>query len=327
MTAGRRRGALFLALALALFGCAAGVGGGVAARPLLFDAEEIGQKLGEEVSLLAAFQLSSGDPRFGGLSGLALGEQGERLFAVSDRGYGLSARLAHDGEGRLREISQWSIAPLLTEEGAPVSGRLADAEALARDRDGSLVVAFEQIHRLWRYPASPEPFASRAEALPSPPRLERAPANAGLEAIAILPDGRLFLLTEGHYNADGSLKGWIRDERGFAEFAYLPAPGFQPTDSAALAGGDLLVLERRYDGFGAWRGRLKRVRAAELGPGARVTGEEVLKLEPPLPAENFEALAVREHPTGTLVYVVSDDNYHPLQRTLLLQFRLRKNGR
>lgn len=313
-------------LALALFGCAVAAGRGVVARPLGFDAEEIEEKLGGGIALLAAFHLASGDPRFGGLSGLALSADGERLFAVSDRGYGLSARLAHDGEGRLRGISQWSIVPLLTEAGAPVSGRLADAEALARDRDGSLLVAFEQIHRLWRYPAGAEPFASPAEALPLPPGAERAPANAGLEAIARLPDGRLFLLTEGYDNGDGSVKGWIRHERGFSEFAYVPSPGYQPTDSAALSRGDVLVLERRYDGFGFWRARLKRIRAAELRAGAQVSAAEILRLEPPLPVENFEALAVYEHPAGTLIYVVSDDNYHPLQRTLLLQFRMAREG-
>jgi len=46
-----------------------------------------------------------------------------------------------------------------------------------------------------------------------------------------------------------------------------------------------------------------------------------------LAVDNFEGIAVRQDSNGdTLVYIVSDDNYSPLQRTLLLQFRLEKDG-
>ena len=39
--------------------------------------------------------------------------------------------------------------------------------------------------------------------------------------------------------------------------------------------------------------------------------------------DNFEGLAVaRDADGGTLVYILSDDNFHFLQRTLLLLFRL-----
>ena len=39
--------------------------------------------------------------------------------------------------------------------------------------------------------------------------------------------------------------------------------------------------------------------------------------------DNFEGLALRRDRAGrTLLYLVSDDNFVPLQRTLLLQFRL-----
>jgi hypothetical protein len=42
--------------------------------------------------------------------------------------------------------------------------------------------------------------------------------------------------------------------------------------------------------------------------------------------DNMEGLAVRRGPKGeTLLYILSDDNYSPLQRTLLLMFEV-KNG-
>ena len=48
-----------------------------------------------------------------------------------------------------------------------------------------------------------------------------------------------------------------------------------------------------------------------------------MNLESPLNVDNFEGVAVQEDPSnGTIIYIVSDDNYNPFQRTLLLQFRL-----
>jgi hypothetical protein len=50
---------------------------------------------------------------------------------------------------------------------------------------------------------------------------------------------------------------------------------------------------------------------------------ELARLEPPLPTDNFEGLAVRPDAGGGLfVYIVSDDNRSPLQRTYLMMFQL-----
>jgi hypothetical protein len=113
------------------------------------------------------------------------------------------------------------------------------------------------------------------------------------------------------------------DGQQFFELSYLPSPDFRVTDCAALSNGDVIVLERRYVPFGILSARLKLVRAENVRPGAKLLGEELLNLESPLNVDNFEGVAVQEDPSnGTIIYIVSDDNYNPFQRTLLLQFRL-----
>ncbi|HEX9788533.1 MAG TPA: esterase-like activity of phytase family protein [Candidatus Binatia bacterium] len=280
----------------------------------------------DSLTLLSAFHLQSKDRRFGGLSGMSIGADG-KLYAISDRGYWLSATMVTDADGALSNLVDWRIAPMLTTTKTPVSGRWRDAEALARTRDGSFLVGFEGAHRLWRYPAPPETFQSSPSPAQIPPAVSRAPSNGGIEGLAILPDGRLLALTEEFENPDGSFKGWLIDNGRFAELSYVPAKGFRVTDCAALDNGDVLVLERRYVLVGILSARVTLVKAGSLKPRAKLAGKELLKLEQPLAVDNFEGLAVQKTPQGTMIFIVSDDNYSSFQQTLLLQFLLSNNDR
>ena len=277
------------------------------------------------VTLLSAFRLESKDHRFGGLSGLAVGTDG-KLYAISDRGYWLSARMEMDSNGALLNLLDWQIAPILTTNKTPVSGRLIDAEALARARDGSFLVAFEGVHRIWRYSAPPNTFDSAPSPVHIPSGIARAPSNGGIEGLAVLSDGRLLILTEEFKNPDGSFKGWLVASDQSAELSYVPAVGFRVTDCAALDNGDVLVLERRYVPFGILSARVTLVKAHSIQPGAKLVGRELLKLEQPLAAENFEGIAAQQISKGTMIFIVSDDNYSSFQQTLLLQFLLPDAG-
>ncbi len=283
-----------------------------------------GERNGQLI-FLGGFELASGDPRFGGLSGLALSKDGDLLYAVSDRGYWLTARLHHDSQGVLRGIDSWQIASLLAPSGSVLKRSMRDAEALIRDRDGSFIVGFERNPRLWRYPASREAFALPPRPLPLPPDLLKAPSNGGLEAVAILPDRRLVLITERYKNDNGTTKGWLMNKNRFSSISYLQSDGFEPTDISPLPNGDLILLERRYNLLRGAIVRVRRLPATGIRPGAHLKGEELAVLKAPFEVDNFEGLAVRQHPTaGTLLYMISDDNYSFLQRTLLLQFHLIK---
>ena len=286
------------------------------------DSRNPGRKDFGRLTFLNGFQLRSRDARFGGLSGLAIGADG-KLYSVSDRGYWISAQISFDSDGRLIDLTNWNIQPILSTNGAPVTGPLYDAEALARAPDGSFLVAFEGVHRIWRYASPPATFDSLPVPVPVPPELAKAPANGGFESIAVLPDGRILAITEEFANPNQSFKGWLLDDGRFVEISYLPSEGFQASDCAALKNGDVIVLERRYVPLGILYARLKLVKAKDMTPGAKLAGEELLRLEYPLEVDNFEGVAVQEDPIkGTTIYLVSDDNYNLFQRTLLLQFRL-----
>jgi hypothetical protein len=158
-----------------------------------------------------------------------------------------------------------------------------------------------------------------------PAETAKSPSNGGIEGITLLPDGRLLALTEEFRNPDGSFKGWLIEGEQFLPLSYLPAEGFHVTDCAALRNGDLIVLERRYVPLAILSARLTLVRGAEIRSGAKLAGEELVQLEYPLNIDNFEGLAVQEDSSkGTLIYIVSDNNFSSFQRTLLFQFRLKR---
>lgn len=305
---------LLVYAALALSAC--GGVGALRVRPVAL--RGAGTRAGE-VTALAVLELRSSHERFGGLSGIELSADGRALWLISDRGHWLVAQLERDARGALRGLRDWRVGPLLDLRGAPVSGSAVDAESLVRAPDGGWLVSYEQHHRIWRYAPS---LASRPRPVAVPPELRGAPANGGLEAIAALADGRLVLLCEGFRGPGDTLRGWIGRPGAYEPFAYVRSDGFVPTDLALLPGGDLLVLERRFTLLTGVSTRIRRVSAAALRGGARVEAREIFRVRPPLAVDNFEGLAVERRGGATYLYLVADDNFSALQRTLLYQLRL-----
>ena len=97
--------------------------------------------------------------------------------------------------------------------------------------------------------------------------------------------------------------------------------GYVPTGATTLANGDVLVLLRRFDLLG-FRSRIRLLARSDLVAGGMAQSTLVATLSRPLVSDNFEGIAAVETPGGTLVYLLSDNNFTALQRTLLLMFRL-----
>ena len=264
----------------------------------------------------AGFALGAGDPRFGGLSGLWLSPDGAQLIAASDRGTLWRATLDHDADGRLVGVRDWQAVEPGRAADDPAGG---DAEALAPDSAGGLVIAYEGEHRLRRLAL--DDLTALAATLPTPPGLER-PSNRGMEALADLPDGALLALAEGVFDASGDLAAWRIDGERILPLSYAATQGYLPTGADRLDDA-IFVVERRFSLLGGFATRIVTSAVAEVRPGARLVGRRLAELRAPLLAENFEAIAARRGPGGqVLLYLVSDDNFMALQRTLLLQLSL-----
>jgi hypothetical protein len=277
------------------------------------------------LSYMGGLMLWSGDQRFGGLSGLTISADGRQMLAVSDHGFWFSGRIQTNGRGWLIGVDAPALDPILNEHGAPVEGAWRDAEAVEYGSGSSFIVSFERRHRLWRYDDLSTNRAARAKPIEVPRNLAKAPKNGGIEALAVMTDGRLLALSEDMDVDGGDKMGWILHLQGagHSTVSYRPGSNFKPTDMAALPNGDVLVLERRYTPVAGVAARIARLAAESVHPKARLRGEELALIQPPLNVDNMEGLAVTMGSDGaTYLYILSDDNYSRGQRTLLMKFRL-----
>ncbi len=264
--------------------------------------------------------LTSEHQRFGGLSGLRVSADGKRLEAVSDEGHWFTARLVYDRQGRLAGLADAEIGALLDPAGKPLRNKIEqDAEALTALPDGSRLVGFERHHRILRYPKS---LADVPQVFPPPPGLEQAPLNEGLESLVALSDGSVLALTED-MTEQGLLRGWLWRDGRWSTLRYRLNGAPRPSDATTLPGGDLLVLERSYSPLKGLHLRLVRVALRCIKPDGTLQPQEIAELRPPLTADNLEGVSVRRNEKGeTIVYLLSDDNFSGLQRTLLMMFAL-----
>lgn len=264
-------------------------------------------------------ELRSPHPAFGGLSGLLISPEGAHLTAVSDKGAWLSFPLRYGADGTLIGVGEGRTAALRGLDGAVLAEKWdRDAEELALTPDGAVIVTFEHNHRLWRYPD----LSGTPRALTPPPGLADLSGNSGIEALAGFEHGDLLAIAEGP-EREGDSTAYLWREGAWSRLTYRREGGFRPTGATMLPDGDILVVERFFNLLEGVKIRLVRISAASVHPGARLKGTIIATLEPPVSLDNIEGVAARRSDMGeTLIYLISDDNFNPLQRTLLLLFAL-----
>lgn len=254
-------------------------------------------------------ELTSPDTaRLHGLSDLKVTADG-RIVAVSDDGDLLTGRLQFNAQARLVGLADAELSPLSGEDGQPLSARgkaEADAEGVAVLADGSRLVSLECDDRILLYPAS----GGRPRRAPAPDAA--FPYNLGMEALAADPAAG-----PGAYVVGGESSGrtWLCRLSGGCEetarVADLPPDGGL-TAVAPLPGGGRAYLIRAFSPL-----KGVRVTLRITGPDGATLDE--LKLASPLTVDNFEGLAAAPLRDGGIrFYLISDDNFSGLQRTLLL---------
>ena len=246
--------------------------------------------------------------RLHGLSDMRVLADG-RLISVSDDGDLFRARLVLDAKGALTGLKDSTIAPLTGPDGQALQGKQeSDAEGLAILANGDRLVSLERHDRILRYPAKGGP----AQPAPGPVGVI-FPDNGGMEALSENPAAG-----PDAYIAGGEVSGqtWTCTlTKGCAAWRILAKPGeYGLVAIAPLSKGRLAYVIRSWD-------FVQGSRVSLIIDDAK--GQEIdrLNLAKPLTVDNLESVAAVPAKDGTIrFYLISDDNFSPTQRTILLAF-------
>lgn len=272
-------------------------------------------------------QLTGSHPRFGGFSGLWRSPDGERLIAITDNGFWLTARISRK-QGKLAELEEAELAPILGASGKPLHrSRYYDTESLAI-QGGVAFIGVERTHDILRFDFARHGVEARAQLVPTPPAAKRLPSNRGLEALGVLPAGHLLAgaliaISERSGREDEPTTGFIIGGRQPGMLQVVRRDGYDITDLAFLPGGDMLLLERWYKPLRGVGMRIRRIAGATIRPGAKLDGPLLIEADLGQEIDNMEGMAVHQENGRTIVTLISDDNFSTfLQRTVLLEFEL-----
>jgi hypothetical protein len=276
--------------------------------------------------------LSSSSASFGGWSGLVMEADGKSLLAISDIGSWMTANIAYDGS-RPTGLTRARLGPLLGSRGQSLEAkREQDAEAITllegNLQRGTLLIGFERLHRVGRFPVRDGQVLAPTGYLKMPADAKSMRANQGIEALTVLKGGphkgAVVAFAERLTRGSGYHTGWIWIGSEAHKLGLQDIDGFNITDAASLADGSLLVLERYFRWSEGVKMRLRHIAANEIAPGTRIAGRTLFQGDSSFEIDNMEGMAVHQGTAGeTIVSLISDDNFnHLLQRTLFLQFTL-----
>lgn len=263
---------------------------------------------------------------FGGLSAIRLLDaKGERFVALSDKGSWFTGRIVYSGD-KMTGLADVEAAPILGPDGRPVAARgWFDTESIALD--GSTVyVGIERVNQVLRFDFSQGFTRARGEVVALPLAAKKLPYNKGLEALVIVPKaqplaGTLIAISERGLDPQGNLIAFLIGGPTPGQFSIRRSNNFDISDAVLLASGDLLVLERKFSWLSGIAIRIRRIALKSIAPGVLVDGPSIFEADFSHEIDNMEGIDAHLAEDGeTVLTMVSDDNFSPIQRTLILQF-------
>ena len=300
----------------------------VNARPLTsFDTGDRARVRFGSLEFRSGLILTSRFSGFGGLSGWRLDAKGERFISFSDHGRWFTGRIVYQSRA-MTGLAEVETAPMLGSDGKPITAHgWFDSESIALD--GPLVyIGLERVNQVLRFDFSQGFARARGEVVPMPPAVRKLPLNKGLEALVFVPKGlplagTLIAISERGLDPQGNLIAFLVGGPSPGQFSVRRSDSFDVSDAVLLPSGDLLVLERKFSLVAGVGIRIRRVALASVAPGAVVDGPSIFEADLGNEIDNMEGIDAHVTPEGdTVLTMVSDDNFSPIQRTLLLQFTL-----
>lgn len=252
------------------------------------------------------------DPRFGGVSGIEVLENGHEFIAVSDHGSILNGTLKRT-QGSISGVSA-VIEPLMTTKNKAVRGNNRDAEGIALSSDGRIFVSYEGNHRVAEHSST----GAKTKLLPRHADFTALQRNSGLEGLAIDSGGALFAIPERSGATDRPFPLYRFTDGSWSIVARIPRRGsFLPVGLDFGSDGKLYLLERHLSIFGFQ----SRIRSFAL-EAPNLEEQTVLRTSPGQ-FDNLEGISIWLDADGSQhITLISDDNFKIYQRTEIVEYRI-----
>jgi hypothetical protein len=270
--------------------------------------------------------LTSPFREFGGISSINVAPDGANFIAATDRSWWLRGRITYNGT-RPTGIAGAEMAPMLGPDGRTLaSRRWYDTEAMARD-GGTIYVGIERVHRIVRFDYGKDGLLAKARPIEVPAAFRSFPSNGSVEALAFVPrglplGGTLIAIAERGRDRAGDHLAFLIGGPRPGGFTIKRLNDYDVSDATTLPGGDLLVLERKFGWTTGLFIRIRRIPIEDVRPGALVDGPVLIEADLGEQIDNMEGISVHRSGNETVLTLISDNNFSPLQRTMLLQFTL-----
>ena len=271
-----------------------------------------------KLKFVSGVEIKSNHPDFGGLSGLIINED-KSLIAVGDQGIWLTGKIKIDENGKLVEIIDGRLGHLKGKKNNPLymlGKSYTDAESIEH-YNNKFLVSFERKHRILIFNntfSHSEIFYDRIKYLD-------LPDNGGIEAMAPLKNNSIFFLSENLIHPDDKIAGYLLSDNRLKKVYVKKNGSFKPTDMSSLSDGNILLLERSFSPVKGASARISVIKYEDLKPNSIILPSTLDTLKPPMVVDNFEGISfLKLNDGGYYIFILSDDNFNFLQKTLLYQF-------
>lgn len=251
---------------------------------------------------------------FGGFSALHLSPDGITFIALSDHGAFVTGRFDRAPDGHILKVQTSRPVFLLNRTGQRLGPGQTDSEGLAISADGQVYVSFEGPARVLRFAS----LGGVSERLRDAPAFAAMQINRALESLTLGPDGTLYTIPEIPPAAGQPFPVYRYVKGRWDQPFTLPPRGrFMISDATFGPDGRLYVLEREFFGLAGFATRLRRFDLSAPG-----LAEVTLLQTDPGTFDNLEGLQVWRDARGLRATMISDDNFLPVFRSQVVEFRL-----